>query len=92
MYSFDLTEDDSRTAYNKVCSAYDRLFDRLSLPIRKGKTSYFGFAGSNFLCFALSVEADTGTIGGSLSHEYHVISQIGEDTIYTCERYQLIWS
>ena len=54
--------------------------------------SNFGREGSNFgcgfkfLCFALSVEADTGTIGGSLSHEYHVISQIGEDTIYTCER------
>ena len=47
MYSFDLTEEDAKTAYNKVCSAYDRLFDRLSLPIQKGKVSHFGCAGSN---------------------------------------------
>ena len=66
MYSFDLTEEVARTAYNKVCSAYDRIFDRLHLPVQKGKVSNFGCEGSNFgcgfkfLCFALSVEADTG--------------------------------
>ena len=32
------------------------------------------------------VRADPGNIGGSLSHEYHVTSGAGEDTIITCER------
>ncbi|KAI8897951.1 hypothetical protein BC833DRAFT_591693 [Globomyces pollinis-pini] len=29
-------------------------------------------------------EADTGNIGGTRSHEYHVISPVGEDTILSC--------
>ena len=36
MYSFDRTEEEAKTAYGKVCSAYDRLFSRLSLPVQKG--------------------------------------------------------
>ncbi|KAF0691269.1 Aste57867_17447 [Aphanomyces stellatus] len=30
------------------------------------------------------VEADTGNIGGSLSHEFHVLSGFGEDGLLTC--------
>jgi len=33
---------------------------------------------------AVQVEADSGNIGGSLSHEYHVISPVGEDTLLQC--------
>ncbi|KAL4209769.1 hypothetical protein CU097_013372 [Rhizopus azygosporus] len=29
-------------------------------------------------------EADSGNIGGSKSHEYHLVSQVGEDTLLTC--------
>lgn len=29
-------------------------------------------------------EADSGNIGGSKSHEYHLISKVGEDTLLTC--------
>lgn len=32
-----------------------------------------------------AVEADTGTIGGSFSHEFMVLAQTGEDTLVTCE-------
>ncbi|KAG0172579.1 hypothetical protein DFQ30_010193 [Apophysomyces sp. BC1015] len=28
--------------------------------------------------------ADSGNIGGSLSHEYHLLSNVGEDTLLTC--------
>jgi len=35
---------------------------------------------------ALPVEADCGTVGGSESHEFMVLSSIGEDTIYVCEK------
>lgn len=37
------------------------------------------------LCFR-AVEADTGNIGGSLSHEYQVLAESGEDTIVSCSR------
>ncbi|MBF0188425.1 MAG: proline--tRNA ligase [Magnetococcales bacterium] len=30
------------------------------------------------------VEADTGTIGGAASHEFHVLAESGEDTIVSC--------
>ncbi|RLO12734.1 hypothetical protein DYB28_015317, partial [Aphanomyces astaci] len=32
----------------------------------------------------VQVEADTGNIGGSLSHEFHVLSGFGEDAILSC--------
>src|SRR4029077_10553587 len=33
-----------------------------------------------------AVEADTGNIGGSLSHEFQVLAETGEDSIVSCER------
>lgn len=33
------------------------------------------------------VEADTGSIGGSGSHEFHVLAQSGEDAIASCDKY-----
>lgn len=32
------------------------------------------------------VEADTGAIGGSLSHEFQVLAESGEDAIVSCNR------
>jgi prolyl-tRNA synthetase len=32
------------------------------------------------------VEADTGAIGGSLSHEFHVLAESGEDALVSCNR------
>ena len=34
------------------------------------------------------VEADTGSIGGSSSHEFHVLADSGEDAIAVCEKYK----
>lgn len=33
----------------------------------------------------VKAEADTGEIGGSLSHEWHYIHKSGEDTVFTCD-------
>ncbi|EDW78837.1 uncharacterized protein Dwil_GK12501 [Drosophila willistoni] len=33
----------------------------------------------------VKVNAETGIMGGSLSHEYHYISSVGEDTLVKCE-------
>ena len=30
-------------------------------------------------------EADTGNIGGNLSHEFHILSDVGEDTLLYCQ-------
>ncbi|MDH3637410.1 MAG: proline--tRNA ligase [Gammaproteobacteria bacterium] len=34
-----------------------------------------------------AVEADSGTIGGSTSHEFHVLAESGEDAIAICEKH-----
>src|SRR5574341_2371500 len=34
---------------------------------------------------AVSVESDTGAIGGELAHEFQVLADAGEDTILICE-------
>jgi prolyl-tRNA synthetase len=34
----------------------------------------------------VKIDADTGTMGGKISHEYHLITPIGEDSIITCTR------
>ena len=33
-----------------------------------------------------SVQADTGLIGGTKSHEFHVTSEIGEDRLSVCDK------
>ncbi|XP_033127442.1 probable proline--tRNA ligase, mitochondrial [Anneissia japonica] len=33
----------------------------------------------------VKVKGDTGAIGGSLSHEFHLLSSMGEDEVYTCK-------
>ncbi len=65
-YSFDVSEQDSRHAYDKMYRAYERIFDRLGLDYS-------------------AVEADTGSIGGSFSHEFHVLADSGEDKIAFCK-------
>ena len=37
MYTFDLTSDDASDTYLEVCSAYQRIFKRLNVPVLKGK-------------------------------------------------------
>ena len=34
----------------------------------------------------VQAEADTGNIGGSASHEFHIVSDAGEDSIMTCSK------
>lgn len=39
-----------------------------------------------FICFVnfFPVKADSGSIGGNWSHEYHLLSKSGEDKIFVC--------
>ncbi|KAI8393414.1 uncharacterized protein BYT42DRAFT_524445 [Radiomyces spectabilis] len=51
-------------------------YDQLAGAYRK----IFDRVGVPFLV----AEADSGNIGGSKSHEYHLLSPVGEDTLLTC--------
>ncbi|KAH6689238.1 prolyl-tRNA synthetase [Plectosphaerella plurivora] len=43
-------------------------------------TSFFNSLGLPFI----KVTASSGAMGGDLSHEYHLVTAVGEDTVHTC--------
>jgi len=49
--------------------------------VREAYHRIFTRLGVNFAV----AEADTGAIGGTRSHEYQLVSNVGEDTLLTCE-------
>ena len=69
MYSFDADEEAAKRAYNEVSTSYSALCHAV-----------FGSEGQGWS----RVEADTGNIGGSLSHEYQVHADVGEDLLLHC--------
>lgn len=64
-YSFDVDSAAADLSYDKMFTAYNRIFERCGLNFR-------------------AVEADTGSIGGSASHEFMVLASSGEDAIVSC--------
>jgi prolyl-tRNA synthetase len=48
--------------------------------VRKAYDSFFTELGAPFIV----AEADSGNMGGNLSHEYHYESPLGEDTVWSC--------
>ena len=62
-YSFDLTVEDARHAYNRMFVAYLRTFARMGLK-------------------SIPMAADTGPIGGDLSHEFIILAETGESQVY----------
>src|SRR6187455_2799845 len=62
-YSFDLTAEAARHAYNKMFIAYLRTFARMGLK-------------------SIPMAADTGPIGGDLSHEFIILADTGESQVY----------
>lgn len=64
-YSFDVDSAAADASYDKMYTAYMRIFERCGLNFR-------------------AVEADTGSIGGSSSHEFMVLAESGEDAIVSC--------
>jgi len=66
-YSFDLTDEEAKSSYNKMFFSYLKTFNRLGLK-------------------AIPMAADTGPIGGDLSHEFIILTETGESQIYTDKR------
>ncbi len=62
-YSFDISQDAARIAYNKMFVAYLKTFSRMGLT-------------------AIPMEADTGPIGGDMSHEFIILADTGESGVY----------
>jgi prolyl-tRNA synthetase len=62
-YSFDLTPQAARHAYNRMFVAYLRTFARMGLK-------------------AVPMKADTGPIGGELSHEFIILAETGESAVF----------
>lgn len=67
MYTFDVSEENSRITYEEICSAYMSLFNLLEVDYYK-------------------VKGSTGDMGGSHSHEFHFLSDVGEDEVLVCKR------
>ncbi len=67
-YSFDLTAEDARHAYNRMFVAYLRTFARMGLK-------------------AVPMVADTGPIGGKLSHEFIILASTGESEVFCHKDY-----
>jgi prolyl-tRNA synthetase len=65
-YSFDLTPQAARHAYNRMFVAYLRTFARMGLK-------------------SIPMAAETGPIGGDLSHEFIILAETGESKVY-CHR------
>ena len=62
-YSFDLTPEAGRHAYNRMFAAYLRTFARMGLN-------------------SIPMAAETGPIGGDLSHEFIILASTGESRVY----------
>ncbi|MCI0736491.1 MAG: proline--tRNA ligase, partial [Beijerinckiaceae bacterium] len=62
-YSFDIDEAAARISYNKMFTAYLRIFSRMGLK-------------------AIPMRAETGPIGGNLSHEFIILAETGESAVY----------
>ena len=62
-YSFDISRDDAKIAYNKMFVSYLKTFARMGLT-------------------AIPMEADTGPIGGDMSHEFIILAETGESGVF----------
>jgi len=66
-YSFDLSDEEAKSSYDKMFFSYLKTFNKLGLK-------------------AIPMAADTGPIGGDLSHEFIILAETGESQIYTDKR------
>lgn len=67
----------------KDAYTFDKDYDSLEISYQKMYSAYTAIFSRLALDF-VSVEADTGSIGGSASREFMALAPIGEDTIVSC--------
>ncbi|CEG48112.1 prolyl-trna synthetase [Plasmopara halstedii] len=64
--------------------SFDTSFDGALQTYQAVTTAYKNILISRLKLSAKCVEADSGNIGGNLSHEFHVLADVGEDAILSC--------
>ena len=69
MYSFHGDKNNCLNFYNETRECYKSFFDAIGLKVGQA---------------VVEVEAPSGAMGGSVSHEFHVLADIGEDTLNKC--------
>lgn len=86
LYTFDATAEEATSTYADVRQAYHNIFHRIfnwshlpSLPARPTWIEVCLFV------ILTQAAADSGSMGGSFSHEYHVEDSAGEDTLFSCD-------
>ncbi|GAB9470210.1 Proline-trna ligase [Globisporangium polare] len=64
--------------------SFDSSFDRALETYEDVVRAYESILKTRLKLPIAKVEADSGNIGGNLSHEFHVVADIGEDAILSC--------
>lgn len=79
-YSFAMTPEAGQEDYRKIFDSYIRIFDRIFAGIPDP-------ANPSQNIKAIPVKADTGPIGGDLSHEFQILASHGESQLYFDNRH-----
>ncbi|OWZ21666.1 Proline-tRNA ligase [Phytophthora megakarya] len=64
--------------------SFDATYDRAAQTYQDVTDAYNEILISRLKLPVKRVEADSGNIGGNLSHEFHVLADVGEDAILSC--------
>lgn len=64
--------------------SFDTTFDRALVTYEDVVGAYRAILKDRLKLPIAQVEADSGNIGGNLSHEFHVVADVGEDALLSC--------
>ena len=90
LYTFDSNMENAERTYESVREAYENIFRRIGIEYAIGRYSLLrklqiaANSLSKIGVLGILAVGDTGIMGGTLSHEYHYLSNIGEDTVLSC--------
>jgi len=85
MYTFDTDITAAMETYQAVNKAYARFFRQLFEKEVVNSSSTTSLGHHNWPLFLRRVSGDTGAIGGTASHEYHILADsIGQDRLMVC--------
>lgn len=94
MYTFDSSVENAEMTYNAVCESYFKLFELLGVEVIKGMIAcqylnmlFFLRILNTDLIGRFIVKGSSGDIGGDSSHEFHILSEVGEDKVLYCPKY-----
>lgn len=84
-YSFDIDRPSAIRTYEEYIQIYKNIFQTIGVTVLTRKNNYFLYCSLIHSKCILLVEANSGNIGGSVSHEFQIPNEIGEDTLMQCK-------